>query len=233
MISLLPKIAVALTLAAGPCDGPADLPPETFWEKAARVAGFSSNPSALRGPGDQVGEGDVVLWFRAGKTPVRRPLTQDGGYRSPIFQHGDRYVLALKGKKLVRVPVAGGDVKELFDVPDVVKLVGASRDEEHLVLAVAEDAEGRRSAAFVCLGTGRVVTFGGDANTDESHLPHLLGWWRQYEKARVETRDRNGRSNVFLVRDGGEIKVSRCKDVHCGQPSLSSDGERVVYLKAR
>ena len=235
--TLLPLLLTAAlatpTLGAGPCDAPAELPAESFWQKASRIAGLTANPSTLKGGADRVGEGDLVLWSQSRGRSVRRRLTAAGGLRTPIFERDGKHVLALRGERLVRVPAAGGEVKEGIALPGVVKLVGSSRDDPGVVLAVVDEKVGkgtRRTAALVCLENGRRLLL--DApDVSVPKFRQLVGWSRAEGALRVEVREVGKWSNVVLWREGRKVAVSRCTKAHCGQPSISLDGTRVVYVR--
>src|SRR5215813_11930333 len=100
---------------------------ESFWDKVLRIAGVSSNPSALRG-GEKTSSGDVWIATAVAK-PMLQRLTREGGFISPVFDARDQSVFVLKGGDLYRVPLEGGSLARLHALPAVMKLVGISRDD--------------------------------------------------------------------------------------------------------
>jgi hypothetical protein len=71
-------------------------------------------------------------------------------------------------------------------------------------------------------------------------IAHVKGWERVYggTSVYVKTEVKQGMSgavewtDVYLERGTGPVNVSRCDGVNCGQPSLSHDRNRVVFIKA-
>ncbi len=79
------------------------------------------------------------------------------------------------------------------------------------------------------------------SDRDQRMLDHMEGWERHYGDTKLSTRTetalRGGGSiewrDVFLkVGDQRRRNVSECDGVDCGQPSLSSVGDLVVFVKA-
>ena len=72
-------------------------------------------------------------------------------------------------------------------------------------------------------------------------MAHLRGWDRNYGDTRVYVRDERKPglagdvqwTDVYVKRGAANpVNVSRCDGTPCSQPSLSSDGKLVVFIRA-
>ncbi|HEX9822038.1 MAG TPA: hypothetical protein VGD07_20760 [Methylomirabilota bacterium] len=211
-----------------------------FLQVLLEVAGISATPSALRGPGDELEDGDVWMAGPGERTQVR--LTRDGGYRSPVFAPGDRTLLALRRSVLVEVPATGGDARALHALVRPSKLVGLSRDRPHEVLALFEDAGGLPWLGLVALASGQVTPVPHDRASREHRamIAHVKDWERVYGGTTVYVKAETTQglagavewTDVYVTRGGDPVNVSRCDGVRCGQPALSHDGRHVAFVKA-
>ena len=95
---------------------------QSFWSTVLRMTGISATPSQLKGPDDEIQAGEIWVADLPRKTRLR--ITRHGGYRSPVFLAGDEHILALKGNKIIQIPLAGGEPKSLYTLKAVTKLVG-------------------------------------------------------------------------------------------------------------
>ncbi len=226
--------------ARRPTTTPTTPPEESVWQKLLRVAGISATPSTLKAPGDDLASGE--LWLVDLETGTPRRLTAVGGYRSPIFEPGAETLLALSGDQLVRIPLLGGEPRRLQQTR-AVKLVGFVAGEARRVLIVLRDDTGQPVAAFLSLDTGDIeaLALDRDSNQGRRMLHHLQGWERIYSTAKLYIRRQTKRglvgavdwTDVFIKRDASDpVNVSRCDGIDCGQPSLSPDGGRVVFVKS-
>jgi hypothetical protein len=193
----------------------------------------------MKGPGDepQVGE----IWVADLATGAIRPVATEGKYRSPIFLL-DGSILTLKGDKVVHFPGGGTSPSVLQTVKGIDKLVGTNTKESGRVLAVLEDADGRSMPAILSLDDGAISPLPMDWESEEDIrvLAHLRGWERDYgdielavqrvrKSGMVGTREWH---DVFLIRKGENPKnITNCDGSDCGQPSLSPDRTRVVFIK--
>ena len=71
---------------------------DSFWKQVLRFVGISANPTDLRGPDDSP---SGKVWMIDIERHTRHAVTKTGGYRSPVFEPGDRSLLAFCGKDLV------------------------------------------------------------------------------------------------------------------------------------
>jgi hypothetical protein len=216
---------------------------ETFWHKVLRVSGIAESPSTLKGPGDEVGHGQI--WIAEIATGRTRKLTDSGGFRSPVFMPGGKDILALKGTNVVRVSLPSGKLTNLYAVSGIRKLVGFSMDDPDQVLAlvIAQGGSGQPGVAFLSVSDGKLVPLSYDpSSSDDRHMvEHLSAWDRDYGETRVYTNQQTKSgmagtlswTDVFLKKGSDvQIDVSNCDGINCGQPSLSPDGNLVAFIRA-
>jgi hypothetical protein len=174
---------------------------------------------------------------------TRQRLTWGGGYRSPIFQPGDDHILVLNGDTLVRLSAYGGESEALRTLHGALKLVGFSQDDQDKVLLLSEDAHGRLVVGLLSLQSGHVTSLPYDKSSpqDRGMLSHLKGWDRMYdhttvyvESAAKQTMAGRVRWTEVYIKPGNQepVNLSKCDGTPCGQPSLSHDHSRVVFIKA-
>jgi hypothetical protein len=235
------KSALMLCLLVLPLAAQPKKKTESLWDKAMRVAGVSSNPSSLRG-GDKVTSGDVWI-AAAGPKPTLQRLTRDGGYSSPVFDSQDQSVLVLKGSDLYRVPLKDGSPTKVQSLTGVIKLVGISRDDGDQLLVLTKDAHDGPGAALLSIKTGAAMALPHDPKSEEDELlfAHLAGWERVFGNVRLycedeETEAAGGNTIRFtdvILKRGSDapINLTNGNGVSNCQPSLSSDGKRVVFVR--
>jgi hypothetical protein len=165
-------------------------------------------------------------------------LTAVGGYRSPVFVPGGDSVLALRGADLVRITIVEPDPTVLFSLPHIVKLVGFSPNDPDNVLAVFEEDR----IGLVNLSTQKVMFIEHNASGEDRDMVNSLkAWERDYGGVCLFVKpaeELGGYMDVY-IRDRGcevknqgrEVNLSRCRVFNCGQPSLSSDSKRVVFVR--
>jgi hypothetical protein len=243
-MSSTPILLALLLLAQSPSQ-PSQRPKETFWQKVLRLTGISAMPSTSKGlrPEETAG-GD--LWVATADGASRLRLTRDGGYQSPIFDAEGGAVLALHEGKLVRVSTAGFlDPEPLFAVPEVVRLIGVDREAPGQVVVLTRTAEGATGLGLLDLKDPRdrqVHSLGTGATAAEvkDAVAKLARWdrtWQVGEPPRgvsLTVRAAGRGSDVLCQSDGAAaVDVSRCAGDRCGQPALSADGRKVVFVRAR
>ncbi|HKD07461.1 MAG TPA: hypothetical protein VKB79_16280 [Bryobacteraceae bacterium] len=219
---------------------PPPQPKETFWERVLRISGVSANPNTLKGADDEPVSGQI--WMADLPSGATRRLTEEFGYRSPIFYSNGTDILALQGADVVRISSGGGRGVKLFHIAGITKFVGFSIDDPDQALMLKEDEAGRASVSLLSVKTGAVALLPYDpqSSRDRQMLEDLQGWQRTYGGTTVylkrESRDTlSGTveiSNVFAKSAGRDpINISRCDMTNCGQPSLSPDGNHVLFIK--
>ena len=199
--------------------------------------GISATPGAQRGVEAEF-SGDI--WVAELDTGTRSKLTQEGGYRSPVFTPGDEGILALKGDDLWFVPLSGGEPEKRATLPGAMKLVGFHKQDKDKLLVLFKGSRGA-AVGILSLKDGKVspVPYGSE---DISTLNHLRGWERVYGNTTVREKIEHAQemgqnqewTDAYLDRGADSPRnISRCKGTNCGQPSLSFDGDKVVYIKAQ
>jgi len=210
-------------------------------DTVTRALGISKTPSAMKGPGDDIRDGDIEVVVLDGFG--RKTLTTGGSYRSPVFVAGDVALLALEGEQLVRVPFDGGVPMWVHAVPDAVKLLGVDRSDADRVLLLIAASDGSSEFAALSLKTGKLTRLPHvRTNKDQRRLlSHLRGEDREYEGLLLEVRTQSkpglgGRlewEDVFVKRGNDpSVNLSRCDGTDCRQPTLSHDGRRVTFIRA-
>lgn len=213
-----------------------------FVDRVLKFLGFGASAGTLKGPGDEVTTGD--LWVANLSSGSTRALTSGGGYRTPVFLPGTTDVLALRGTDVVRVSLAGGEGTRLYSVASIMKLVGAGTDNSGEVLILLQGGPGSHArVGLLMLSSGAVVPVPYDQSSAQELIlvESLEGWSQTYDDKRVyvEKVNRPAMSGtiewVDVFYSAGEAKpvnVSKCNGNNCGQPSLSKDGQVLVYVRA-
>jgi hypothetical protein len=232
LFAVLLCISLTMPLQGGESD--------SFLRTLLRVTGISANPSEMKGPSD-ADTGDI--WVIDLAQLAQSQVTQGGGYRSPVFLPGGVDILALKGNDIVRIRVRGGKEVKLYTIEGIIKLVGFNTENDDQVLMLREKEDGMPSVGFVSLKSGQVINlpYDGQSISDRSILDHITGWERIYGDTTVyvdstTTTDRMGRyrewTNVYIKSKGKDENLSKCQQINCGQPSLSPDRRKVVFIKS-
>jgi len=233
-------IATHAQQAAAKKTTPPPKPKESLWERALRFSGVSATPGTLKGPDDELLSGQV--WVADLGSGARRRITQDGGYRSPVYFPNGSDILTVRAGNLIRIS-STGEPARLFSAQGITKLIGFSMDGPDEVLVLKEDDAGRVSPARLSTSTGSVVLlpYDRESSRDRQMLEHLQDWQRTYGEAVVYVKQEPIEAlsgtvnvlNVFLKAPAGDPRnVSACDTANCGQPSLSPDGKRVLFIKA-
>ena len=210
-------LAIALLLAA-PL-----LAEETWGQWLMRVTGLSVTSRGLRGDEKLAGE----VWVAKLSPAVRTPWATDGTYRSPIFTPDGQAVLAIRDGRIIRIPSAGGAPEDLGVEAGEARLIAFHRENPDLVVIL------KRQPAELGLINLTKATYT-PAPVEQESLQNLWNWASERDDLRLFQGRFDGSPdlNVFLQRGDAERRnISRCKDADCGQPSLSPDGQQVVYVK--
>lgn len=227
---------------SAPPTAPQPKPSPGFVDTVLKILGISDAPGTLKGPGDEVTSG--ALWMTDLSSNRAHPVTNQGRYRSPVFVPGSNAILTLNGSDLVRFSAASGEMKKLFPVAGVTKLVGVSSDDPDKVLVLESGgAGGHPRIGLLSVRTGNIAPLAYDSRSsaDLQMVENLEGWTRNYSGNQVYVRRQTKQalsgvvewSDVFLKADGREpMNVSQCGGSNCGQPSLSADGRLLVFVKS-
>jgi hypothetical protein len=183
---------------------------------------------------------------------IANQVTSDsGGYRSPIFLSGGRYLLALKGEMVVKVRVSNGSVETLFPIKGIEKLVGLRKtaDEQagdQVLVLIGQGGDSCPIIGILSVKNKDVTPIpyvpytGGD--DDMLLIDHLRGWTREYDGGNFLLQvqdlvnctgpDKAPTTNICFQEKGKPWRqVTDCSPANCGQPSLSNDRTKMVYIK--
>jgi len=226
---------------AAPAPAPAKKQAPDFIDKVLKFLGISDSPGTLKGPGDEVVKGQ--LWVADLGSQSIRAVGKGDGYRSPVFVPGSNDILALRGSDVVRFPAGYAETKKLCSTAGVTKLVGFSADDPDTVLILQSgDAGGHPRIGLLSVSTTKVTPLAYDprSSAELQMVENLEGWTRTYGDKQTYVRRQSKQalsgvvewSDVFLKTDGqAPIDVSQCNGANCGQPSLSTDGQLLVFVK--
>jgi hypothetical protein len=239
MLAAAPLIAGADTAApVGPPKSPADAH-ESLATKLLDFIGIPANSGAFRGLDDAPKSGEVWLGdIASGKS---RQLTRTADFRSPIFCGGSP-VLALHGGDIVRVSGAAEAPIKVATVKAAQKLLGCSARDPDKVLLLSTAPAGGDELSVLSIRTGELsrVPFDPLSPREGELMAYLHGWDRTYPAGTLYVQRHTQESpagfaawqDVFFQSGSGDAaNVSRCGAADCGQPSLSSDARRVVFIK--
>jgi hypothetical protein len=213
--------------------------PQSFGQAVLRTFGIPIGAGTLKGAEDSPRAGQV--WVVDLSSGTRTRVAPGGGYRSPLFIPGSTDILALKGANVVRIASPAVEPQRLYSIEGVTKLVGFGISDPDQVLVLKESDAGQISANLLALGTGKLwpMAYDSESKEDAQMLESLQGSERAYGNKtvyvkRISKDAMSGRvewSDVFIKPLGQDPKdVSRCDGVDCGQPSLSTDGQRVAFI---
>ena len=214
---------------------------ETLIEKLLRIAGLTAAPSQMRGPGDDVAPGNIVIANLDLRTT--KPLTDDGGYRSPVFS-GDGKIYALKGDTIVRIPLEGGSAAAVQKAAGAVKLVGFGRDSGDELVVLLDGPPAGSPLGVVSLKSGRMTPLPYDAKSEDQRrmVAQVRAEDRVYGDTSIYTKTETKRglsrntewTDVYIKRgSAAPLNISQCDGLNCAQPALSPDGRSVAYVKAQ
>lgn len=216
---------------------------KSFVDRVLEFLSISYTPGAQKSL-----EGDALkgqIWVANLKSNSLHPLSVSGDYRSPVFLASGSDVLALHGADVVRIPSTGGDGVKLYSVDGILKLVGAgSSDPNQILVLLRNDSGSHPRVGLLATETGTVTDMPYDPTSSEDlqMIEDLEGWSRTVGEKRVFVKrqsreDISGTlewTDVFLIEDGRQpVDETHCEAVNCGQPSLSRDGNLLVFVKQR
>jgi hypothetical protein len=228
---------------AAPTQTARQKPSPGFIDRVLKYLGISDSPETLKGLGDEVTSGE--LWVADLDSQATRAVASGDSFRSPVFVPGTKDILALSGADVVRLSPGLSEIKKLYSIAEVTKLVGFDADDPDSVLVLrSNDAGGHPRVGLLSLSTGKVATLAYDptSSAELQMVENLAGWTRNYGDKQIYVRTQTKQAlsgpvewtDVFLKADGKDpMDVSHCNGVNCGQPSLSVDGRLVVFVKAK
>jgi hypothetical protein len=214
---------------------------KSFIDRVLDFLAISYTPGAQKGPAPDISNGQI--WVADMESGSTRALTVNGSFRSPVFFAESADILALRGNDVVRIPSAGGEGIPLQSVPGILKLVGVGSQNSGKILVLLRNETGSHPrVALLAIDTGSITNlpYDPESSQDLQLVEHLEGWSRSYGESSVYVKRQTKEtlagtvqwSDVFLAAHSRQpVNVSRCDGRNCGQPSLSQDGNRVVYVK--
>jgi hypothetical protein len=222
-------------------NAPTPVQKETFWQWVLRVSGVSANPNTLKGADDELTSGQI--WVSDLAAGTVRKITPQEGYRSPVYMPDGNGILAVRGADVVRVSSIDGRAEKVGNVTGISKLVGFSLDAPDDLLVLKEDNAGHTSPwrFSVKSGAATPLPYDPQSSRDLQMLEHLKDWQRDYGGTIVYVKRESRETlsgvveieNVFVKSASRDpVNVSRCDLTNCGQPSLSPDGNRVLFIKS-
>lgn len=238
-LSLSNVIAAALLATAASAQVQPARSQESFLSRMLRIAGLTAAPSQMRGPADEVLEGNV--WVVDTARGATRSLTSDGGYRSPIFAPDGSAVLAIHVGAIVRLPLQGRGTVLVKSVPQAIKLVGVEAANPAEVVVLLDVPSAPIASVSLQSGTITSLPFDGSSEADRRMLAQIRAQERSYGDVSVYTRSQTKAGlaraiewvDVFLSRGTTPPRnVSECDGANCVQPSLSPDGQTIAFVKA-
>lgn len=183
----------------------------SFWEVVMQVFGVSATPNELRGAGDAIKAGEIIIVDVA--TKKQRRLATQPAYRSPIFFPDDQSILAIKGDAIVSIPIGGEaattGIRQRRIVRGIFKLIGFSGPSPDRVLSLRQEGS-KTVVELLDLGTGEDITLphNPQSSRDRNMLTHLQGWDRVYEDitlfVKVEKNAWEWWHNVYLQKKGAD-----------------------------
>ncbi len=220
----------------------ASLQAAAFLDSVLDFLGISASPSAMKGDGDEGIAGEV--WVADLERGTRYLLIGgDTPYRWPVFEPGEKAVLALRNDRLVRIPFTkGAKADVLHTLPDVIKLVGFDRKDPDKLLVVRDQPKAPLAVLSVKNGTLVALPYNADDIDQRRIVAHVRGDERIYAGARVYVMTESSRgiegtrewTDVYMQRGSAkEQNISRCDGKDCGQPSLSPSQKAVVYIQSQ
>jgi hypothetical protein len=214
---------------------------ESWLNKLLRYTGISATPSTLKGSCQAIDSG--VIYIAQTKNRFKERLTGEGGWRSPIFAPDDKSILAMQGDKLISISLNNKGKKTLYTVPDLLKLIGFSKSDPDSLLVLKEDKEGRVGTALFSLQNGDIIPLPFDRKSRDNRrlLIHLKSWDRDYGETKVSVKCEAEQgmlanrqwSDVYIsLGSRSLLNISNCEASDCGQPSLSHDGQQLVFINS-
>ena len=209
---------------------PSDRVATAFWRTVVDQLKHTLKNIGSLGEGG-ASQGRVFVAQLGTQSPAPRPVSADADLSWPVMA-SDGTVYALRDGLLGRVDGAGeflpvGPKQERW-----MKLIGVGSDGS--VLGLLRAPPFGRPAMLV----NGALEVGPAPTTPELRRQQgvLIQESREYDggrQVRVGRSERGGRGfDVYYSRSGlGRVNVSDCGDDLCGQPSLSPDGSRILFIR--
>jgi len=214
----------------------AQTPPQPTPDNALKgmfAAGLDSLRLALNGIGSLAGgtESSGAIWQVDLRTGETQRIGSAADLAWPVPSPNGQVVIALRGKQVVTIAVGDGRETSLGPPAEWRKLIGVAPD--GTVLGFLEGAPRPHPALLAPSGRLTELPAG---ETERKRNALLLQEMRDYaDGVRLEVRDseHGGRGrDIFLIEGPKQRNLSNCGDDLCLQPSRSTDGNHVFYIRA-
>jgi len=211
---------------------------DSFLERLSNFFNLGNSASQMKGPGDEVATGSI--WTADIEKKTATQVTQEEGYRSPVFTTTDAGIFALKDDTLVRIK-PGGSPEEVRKISGIVKLIGFdSKNPDDILVLLKDD---NAPLGVLSLKTGSITLLPYDPKSDDHKLAlaRIRGQGRSMGTTRVFVKKLNKQgmthiiewTDVYVKRGDAEPQnVSGCDGINCAQPALSHDGRQVVFVRS-
>jgi len=210
---------------------------DSFLDRLSNFFNIKLSSGQMKGAGDDVAEGSIWIAELDKKTTTQ--ITQEGGYRSPVFISADSGILALRGNTIVQIK-PGAPPENVRAVERIVKLVGFDGKNPDEILVLLNDET--KPLGILSLKTGSIALLPYDPKSDDHKrvLSRIRGQGRIQRTTRVFVKkmSKQGLSHiiewtdVFVKQGESEPQnISTCDGIDCSQPALSPDGRQVVFVK--
>jgi hypothetical protein len=219
------SLSLAVAEPEAPAQGQSALN-SLFW------SGIEALHVLFKGFGSLAGGPDRgVIWQFDISTRTHTRISAGDGLAWPVLGPDNRTVFALKGNQPVQIRPP--EQQETDFGPDAAwrKFVGVAPD--GTVLGLVERSELVRPALLTVDGRLSILP---EPSTGEEkdRIAALLKEDRSYAQGLLEvSRSRRGGRgfDVYYTIGQQTLNVSDCGDDACGQPSLSQDGQHVLYVR--
>lgn len=174
-----------------------------------------------------------AVWQFDVQSHTRLRAGSGAAFAWPVQGLDNRTVFALREGQVVKIGLRDGRETQLGPKTAWRKLIGVAPD--NTILGLVQEADGARPALLTPGGNLSVLP---PSTTDEERerVSLLLQEDRPYSGDRrlvVARSERGGRGfDVYYITGRERLNVSDCGDDACGQPSLSADQSRVVYVRS-
>lgn len=190
------------------------------------------NIGSLSDPAVLYGQIWSVELDTSGKPSQPTKISASSNLSWPIFDLRDRTIYALQQDRIVRLSNDGQSLTEVDKSKQWIKLFGVTEQGDILGMISEKGAH-----VLATLNADGTTTLNPTPRSEEErkHSSLLEQENRAYVGKRslhVERSTRGGRGfDVFLKVESEVTNLSDCGDDQCGQPSLSPDFKKVLYIR--
>ncbi|MGR8932717.1 MAG: hypothetical protein ACU836_19025, partial [Gammaproteobacteria bacterium] len=209
---------------------------DAFLETLLRFTGISVSPTQTRG-NDHDYEGDIWLAeLGDGRVLTSRQITRGKYYRTPIWIPGGTSFVTMKGSELVRIDSESDVETPWHGLTLNTALIGFAKDDSNTMLIRKDTVVEILSLASSQVAVAE-VPYDQNNQKDRDALDRLISQTREYSFGKIfvdDSRERSGRgyktlNTIRIETANGETILVRCDSI-CGQPALSEDGRRLLYV---